>query len=279
MDFLPAGLGFTSGPLFARQKALYYGTTLAGGAIWYVDSNGGIDGAVGSVANPSGGVEPEQPLATLAQAVTNVNTAAAEGALIVIAENHAEDSAAGIPIPTVAVYILGLGAGLTKPRLRLTGAATLLSFVVPARVENLQIAPSTAASNALLAITAAADGSQVINCDFTFGQNDVIEGLANACDSVRIAGCTFTAAGTNTVLQPSLAIASAPTAEFTIEDCTFSGGTYGWSDPYCVNLAACAGLWLNNLIGDAFCDISLVQAASYGFINGMDRWKGRIRIA
>jgi hypothetical protein len=215
-----AGTVFDGGPALLELAPSY----LSGGVQW-VDTIGG--------SNVNVGDNPELPVQTLAQAVTN---SAANG-LIVIGQGSAEAPTGSQSVALAGLTIVGCGSGSTRPRYTCAGAVDL--FAVSAagvRIRNLYFPASTAVSTARVAFTAA--NGEVKGCYFECGASDTNRAVRihTAANSCRVRDSSFVV----TASRPAMGLEiSAAVTDTTIEDSVFDGGSYGWTD-YALKVSAAA---------------------------------------
>lgn len=219
-----AGTVFANGPATLQLS----GATYLSGAVQWLDTINGN--------NANAGTLPELPVKTLAQAVTN----SATNGIIVVGEGSSESIAAGQVISLAGLKLFGCGTGSSRPRYTCTGGATIL-FEVNTNggvwIEGFYFPASTAVPTAQVSIATA--GCVVKDCYFECGANDTNRSLlltTTSATQTRIDGCSFVATASRPAI--GLQIASA-VADTTIVNCTFDGGSYGWSD-YALKITAAA---------------------------------------
>lgn len=217
-----AGTVFANGPE-TLQRA---GTTFLSGSVQWLDTINGVDAAL------PGGSTPEQPVKTLAQAVTN---SAANG-VIVIGEGSAESLSGSQTIALAGLSIFGCGSGSSRPRYTCTGAVDMWNLSAAGIwVENIYFPASTAAATSR--IKSGADRQVFKDCYFECGANDTNRALNLFGGlSCQVTGCSFV----TTASRPAIGLEISNSINDTaIEDCTFNGGSYGWSD-YALKVSAAA---------------------------------------
>lgn len=186
--------------------------------------------------NANAGTRPELPVATLAQAVTNF--AAAPNGILIVGEGSAESLGAAQTLSLAGLMMLGCGVGSSRPRYTCTGAVSMWDITAAGVwVEGFYFPASTTAAPTNRVGVSAANGT-IRDCYFECGAVDTARALrihtgANSC---YVKGCDFvtTASRPATGLEVSAAVSDA-----TIEDCTFDGGSYGWSS-YSLRVSAAA---------------------------------------
>lgn len=206
-----AGTVFSDGPATLQLGGRVY----LSGLIQWLDTIDGNDANAGSL--------PELPVRTLAQAVTN---SAANG-VIVIGAGSSELLSGAQTISLAGLSIFGCGTGSSRPRYTCTGAVDMWNVTAAGVwIEGFYFPASTAASTARIEFTAA--NGTVRDCYFECGANDTSRSLqvgANA-NSTYIKGCSFAV----TALRPRSGIeVTSAVSDLTVEECTFDGGSYGWS--------------------------------------------------
>jgi hypothetical protein len=186
--------------------------------------------------NANAGTRPEAPVATMAQAYTNVSAAG----VIAVAAGHTEILSSSQTFAKSGVRVVGFGTGANRPTFTPTSGATNMFFVSGATdvvFENLYFKPAQATSGAggRLVFDNGANGSQALNCQFDCGASDQNGLLMNASVTyARIDSCTFNAVAAT----PTAAINAASTTTLTILNTVVSGGGIGWaSDPVVVTSA------------------------------------------
>lgn len=223
----PNGAGGTVGDTLATRSPFW---KTNGGNVWYLYSGTGSD-----AATPRG-KERERPLATLAQAVTN----AAAGDTIYILEGHAESLAASQALSKAGLILSGEGSGSTRPRFTANGAVRMFDIsVVGVQIRNLYFPASTSAPTSR--VRCSSTSMLMDGCYFECGANDTNRALefttgAGAC-SVR--NTSFVSTATAVTAQPAIGIEVVNAmSDLWLEDVTFDGGSYGWSDYACKGTAA-----------------------------------------
>jgi len=218
------GLGLT-GTVFENVPDSLASTVTLSGAVQFLDTINGNDASAGTT--------PFLAVKTFAQALTN---SAANG-LIIIGEGSAETLSGSQALSLAGLSIIGCGSGSTRPRYTCSGAVVFFNVSGTGfYLENLYFPASTAAPTARIDLTAG--GGYVKDCYFECGASDtnrtirVPAGGTNA----RLEGCTFAV----TASRPAIAVElSGATNDVWAVDCTFDGGSYGWSD-YAFKISAAA---------------------------------------
>lgn len=180
-----------------------FGVPVMGGA--QIPSTTGNYLFVSSVIGSNGnlGTNPGQPLATLAQAVTNATAANAD--VVIVLPGHAETiaGAAGIALSKSGLYFVAIGTGRLRPtitwatstaaQMTITGAnVTLDNFVF--------ILSGVSAVVAAFSVTAA--DVAFLNCEFVIstGTNAPVLGILTAATAarLRVENCLFIGPATST---------------------------------------------------------------------------------
>lgn len=216
-----AGTVFANGPTSLELDGRVYLT----GAVQWVDT---IDGD-----NANAGTRPEQPVATLAQAITN----SATNGTIIIGEGSSESLSGSQSIAIANLSIFGCGSGSSRPRYTCTGAVDMWAVsAAGVWIEGFYFPASTAAATDRIGLGAA--NATIKDCYFECGASDTNRALRvhTSANSARIAGCSFV----TTASRPAIGLeVSAAVTDTVIEDCTFDGGSYGWTD-YALKVSAAA---------------------------------------
>ncbi len=224
-----AGTVFQNGPATLQLA----GPAYLSGSVQWLDTIGGLDVNAGTL--------PELPVKTLAQAVTN---SAANGKII-IGEGSSESIAVSQVINVANLSIFGCGIGSSRPRYTCTGTVVMLNCNAGgAWVENIYFPASTAVATSRIDL--GAPYCVVKDCYFECGTNDTTRAVrvAAAASGCRISGCSFV----TTASRPAIGLeVSGANGNNFIEDCTFDGGSFGWTD-YALKVSAAAlGLTYRNL--------------------------------
>lgn len=195
------------------------------GAVQWVDTIGGN--------NANAGTDPELPVQTLAQAVTN---SSASG-LIVIGEGSTESPSVSQSIALAGLRIVGCGAGSTRPRYTCTGAVSMWDVTAAGvRIQNIYFPASTAAATNRVALTGI--NGEVRDCYFECGASDTNRAVRvhTGAHGTRVSSCTFIA----TASRPAIGLeVSAAVTDTSVVDTTFDGGSVGWTD-YAFKVSAAA---------------------------------------
>lgn len=222
----PSGLNL-AGTVFANGPA----TLQLGGPVYFSGGVQWLDTINGNNANA--GTLPELPVATFDQAVTN---SAANGA-IVIGQGSAESLAVAQTINLAGLSIFGCGIGSSRPRYTCTGAVSMWDVTAAGVwIEGIYFPASQAAATNRVAFTS--DSGVVKDCYFECGANDTNRALRlhTGADDMRVEGCSFV----TTALRPAVGLEiSAAVVDPRVFDCTFDGGSYGWTD-YALKVSAAA---------------------------------------
>lgn len=217
-----AGTVFQNGPATLQLD----GATYFSGAIQWLDT---IDG---DNANP--GTTPTLPVQTLAQAVTNSTT----GGIIVIGAGSSESLASTQVLSIVGLSIFGCGTGSSRPRYTCGVAGNLFDVTGAGTwIENLYFPASTSVATTARIELLATD-TKVRSCYFEMGTNDTVRSLRVHTDasSAYIKDCQFVV----TASRPAIGLeVSAAVAGVLVENCTFDGGSYGFTD-YALKVTAAA---------------------------------------
>jgi hypothetical protein len=210
------GTGESLGERMATAKPLW-----SSGTIWYVSSNGGIDGG--------GGHDRERPLATLGQAITN----AVDGDMIVLMPGHTETIAA--LVPTKSLLIVGAGKVGADPSVVLDcGAAGGLQFTNAAsagsQVRNVRFKSSDPAFASDF-VRVGQSAQSVLDCYFEVAPNNAWGSLISAATTgCRFERCKFVSHGTGYDLRPQYGLRTTSLqTDLSIVDCEFDSGAYGFS--------------------------------------------------
>lgn len=225
-NIYPGGLNL-AGTVFANGPATLQlaGPTYFSGGIQWLDTISGN--------NTNAGTLPELPVATLAQAVTN---SAANG-IIVIGAGSSESLSGSQSLALAGLSIFGCGTGSSRPRYTCTGVVDMFAAsAAGVWIEGIYFPASTAAATDRIGLQAA--NATVKDCYFECGANDTNRALRihTGANSTRVEGCSFV----TTASRPAIGLEiSAAVSDSTLVNCTFDGGSYGWSD-YALKISAAA---------------------------------------
>lgn len=259
MQVLQNGIGQALGPGLVVNGGLN-----VVGNVWYVNS------ATGSDAASPQGQDPEYPLATLSQALTN----SAAYDVIVLMDGHAETIAAKLTI--TARTVVGGGKSSGKPTVKLTNnqaAAAMLELASSSQLINVWV-EENAQGCSEARITVTGDGVRVVDCYFECDGNDNpgTSGEAgalqvNAGDFFLCKGCTFISTATLTTDRPGRAVGLENAGTGIVirpafVDCIFDGGTVGWNQ-YAIECRS--AIDTQQLIGE---NISLLRGSDASFSSG-----------
>ena len=205
---------FSTGVL-SRGVPTESGDLLTGGNIYWVDSGHA------NTSDGNAGTRRDQPLATIAQAVSN--TTASNGDFILVAEGHAETITAKVDVSVIGVTIRGLGRGTLRPSI--TGNVGDDTFDLSAancRIEGLHFNEATSVTGGAINVSAAY--CEIVDCRFDCGANDLESITVTATgDNLLIDGCEFnvTANGPDAAIE----IEAAGCDRITIQNNIFNGGS------------------------------------------------------
>lgn len=179
--------------------------------------------STGSDANA--GTEPELPVKTMAQAVTN----GAAGSTIIVVSGNQEAVTGTVTFNKAGMRIVGFGTGTNRPQFTPASGGTAMFNVTAVDVcfESLYFKAAAATPGAGGRITCAVAGLEVNSCQVDCGANDQ-EGilLASGADRFRMDSTTFTA----TASRPTRALGlSAAITGGKVIYCTIDGATFGWT--------------------------------------------------
>lgn len=211
------GLGGTTGSRVATGTDVQLS-----GNVYYVGN------AVAGASDANAGTERTKPKATIAGAVAVY----AANDTIVVLSGHAESITSTVTFNRAATRIVGEGSGSSAPRF--TGAATTVIFDVTAdcvSMDNFTFPASTAVVTTRLRVPSGAFSGT--NLRFECGANDTNAAMiwndasGGTGAVLTLNGCTWTAVAS----QPAIGISfTQSTTALYMTDCTFDGGSFGWSD-------------------------------------------------
>ncbi len=255
-----AGTVFQDGPATLQLDG---GVYFSGEPQWVSSTTGN---------NANAGDLPELPVASIAQAVTN---SAANG-IIIIGANHVEALSGSQTLALQNLSIFGCGLGSSRPRFTCTGAVDM--FAVGAAgvwIEGLYFPASTDVATDRIGLAAA--DCTVKDCYFECGASDTNRALRvhTGANHSTVDGCSFV----TTALRPARGIeVSAAVSDPTILNCTFDGGSYGWST-YALHVSAAATrIRIINPVLSNRSDIGIVAGASYELFGVQVGGTGNVRL-
>lgn len=218
------GIGAASGSAIATARRF-----ISPGQVWYVDSVNGVD------AGSSAGLDRIAPLKTLGQAVTN----AAAGDTITLMPGFSETLMATVSLDD-NMTLVGEGSGSNRPVITWAGATGPAIEVngLNCMIDNIWFADSTTSPDSGGRVAVASDAFIISNCVFESGDSDDYPALmidGSSAGFAIVENCTFTNVATTT--QPAAALqAKSVMVNLYVKDCTFDGGTIGWSGRVALNV-------------------------------------------
>ena len=222
-----AGTVFENGPTTLQLDGRVY----LSGVVQWLDTIDGDDS--------NAGTRPEQPVATLAQAVTN---SAANG-VIIVGEGSSESLSSSQSFTLAGLSVFGCGTGSSRPRYTCTGVVNMWSLAAAGMwVEGFYFPASTAAATSRVIF--AAPSSTIRDCYFECGASATNRALNVFDTNCTVKGCSFVV----TASRPAIGLQiTAAVTDTLVEDCVFNGGSYGWTD-YALKASAAATRcrYLNN---------------------------------
>jgi hypothetical protein len=252
----PNGIGESTGDTLITSKPLF-----ASGQVWYLNFTTGTD-----AASPQG-LNPQAPLKTLAQAITN----AADNDIIVMLVSETVTAAVTVS-KKVAIVGSGISAGVPSISIGINAAAasTLLITTPAVELRNLKFT-ANAQTNSSDRIAVSASDFRMVGCYVECAGTDEGDTLSldSGADRARIASTTFISTATSAADLPKSAIVnSAAIADLELDGLIVSGGTVGFSSQFAVDLNAAAvtrvkGQSLSLLLG---ADMRL-NSSSTGWVN------------
>jgi hypothetical protein len=228
--------------------------------------------STGSDANA--GAEPELPVKTMAQAMTN----AAAGSTIIVAAGNAETVTGTVTFSKAGVRVVGFGTGANRPKFTATSGGTAMFNVTAVDVcfESIYFAASAAGPGAGGRITCAVAGLEVNSCQVDCGANDQ-EGilLAAGADRFRMDSTVFTA----TASRPTRALGlSAAITGGKVINCTIDGATFGWAGN-AFTCSSCVSLVVKNLVLAGQADVLGATTTSYQFYGVTGSAAGKVTLS
>lgn len=248
----PNGGGGSNGDNVAVRKPVYM---LNGGHIWYVGP-GGVDAA------GNAGREREKPLATTAQAVAN----ATAGDTVIYLENFSEVITVSVAINKM-LTLVSEGSGSSIAKLTCGGAISMLAIsAIGTSLNNIYFPASTVVNTDRVEVTSI--GVVIDNCSFDCGANDTGRTLrynTGCTGSCQLTNSTFKAVAS----QPAIGVECATAlAGMFIENVTFDGDGFGFSDFAFKATAALTALYADTIHQLNNADVSLAAASSGVWIPG-----------
>jgi hypothetical protein len=264
----PNGLNL-AGTVFADGPA----TLQLGGGVYFSGPVQWVSSTTGNNANA--GVLPEFPVASIAQAVTNF--AAATDGVMIIGKNHAESLVGSQALNLAGLSIFGCGIGSSRPRFTCTGAVDMFAVSGAGTwIEGLYFPASTAVPTDRIGLAAA--DCTVKDCYFECGAVDFNRALRvhTGANHATVDGCSFVT--TADIPATGLEVSAAVTSP-TVLDCTFDGGSYGWSSYALLISAAATRIRIINPVMTNRSDIGVsVTATSYQLFGTQVGGTGNVRL-
>lgn len=231
-----------------------------------------VNFATGSDANA--GTEPELPVKTTAQAVTN----AAAGSPIIFAAGNAETITGTVTVNKAGLRFIGFGTGSNRPKFTPSSGGTAMFNVTAVDVafESLYFGAAAATPGTGGRITCAVAGLEVNACQFDCGANDQ-EGilLSAGADRFRIDSTVFTA----TASRPTRALGfGAALTGCKVYNCTIDGATFGWAGNS-FTCSSCVSLVVKNLTIAGQADVLGATTTSYQFYGVTTSAAGKVTLS
>lgn len=252
------GGGGTSGDEVAVNKPVFVGTA---GHIWYVGP-GGVD-----AASPKGR-EREKPLLTTQQAVTN----AVAGDVVIYLPNFTETISVAVAV-NKALTIVSEGTGSSRARLTCGGAIAMLTLSQSGTsLNNIYFPASTVVNTCRVDVTTSGVVSD--NCYFECGANDTgrTYRFSAGSSSCQLTNAYFLANGA----QPAIAVeCPAAISGLFIEDVTFDGGSFGFSDFAFKATGVLTAVYANDINQLNNADVSLAATWTGVWIPGINSLSAR----
>lgn len=252
----PNGIGESLGDQLITGKPLF-----TSGQVWYLNFSTGTD-----AVSPQG-LNPQAPLKTLAQAVTN----ASDNDILVML---ASETVTAVVTLSKKLTIVGSGTSAGVPSISVgTNAAAASTFAVTTsavELRNLRLT-SNAQTNSSDRIAVSAGDFRMVGCYVECAGTDEGDTLSldSGADRTRIVNSTFISTATSASDLPKSAIvSSAAIADLELDGLVVSAGTVGYSSQFAVDLSTAAvtrvkGQSLSLLLG---ADMKL-HASSTGWVN------------
>jgi hypothetical protein len=195
-------------------------------SIIYVNSTTGSDS--------NGGTRRELPKATVFGASGAISVCTdAQPHLIVCEATHRETISSAYTWAKGGLTLISLGSGTSRAQFTSSVAGVAIDATATyVRIENCYFAASTAATTARIRASATSTGMDIRDCYFEVGASDYTDTIyVNAQTNVTVTGCTFkvTATASSGTAQCGLRATGAAT-NLLVEECTFDGQSYGWTD-------------------------------------------------
>lgn len=185
------------------------------GSVHWVDSVNGNDSNAGT---------EEAPLATLAQAHTNAT--ADNGDVVILKSGHTETVTSSISLSKAGLAIYGLGSTSSAPNFTCNATIDMMDISgSDISITNLYFPASTAAAISRVNLASGSGGSSINSCTFLCGANDLETITVASGSDLVVYNSTFTvsADGPDAGIEIEAAVRG-----FTVDTCTFDGGSYGF---------------------------------------------------
>lgn len=252
------GIGESTGDTLATAEPL-----ITSGNIWFVLSTTGVNDV-----SPRG-LSRTEPLATLAQAITN----SSNGDIIVLLDGHTETIATGGITISKNLVILGSGSSGGLPTVKLTpfGEDAVMFTISGAAVQlrNIWIEERTVDSTTNSTIVVTGANFQMIGCYCQSGQYDYASlELASGADRARIVNTTFISTATSLTAQPNYGmIVSAAISDLDLDGVVLSNGTSGFSSAYALSVGAAITRLRAQSLSLLLSANATIHASSIGHVN------------
>jgi hypothetical protein len=230
------GLGGSSGHALTTATSYMALSGNASASVVYVGP-GGTDAAAPV------GFRREAPLATLAQAHTNIIA----GDTIVLLAGHTETLGSAQTFNKANVTVVSEGTGANRARFTCSAAINMFDVTaVGVQFLNLYFTASTAAATAR--VRTAASGTIIEDCQFDSGASDTTHSVLyiNGANYAQIRGTTFTSTASGAVGAISVD-SGATMSGLQLVDVTVDGGSFGWTTNAITNGGTLTGVKVRNL--------------------------------
>lgn len=258
----PSGFSSGTGPDVLTRN---FATT--SGVLW-------VDSVTGSDSNA--GTREEAPKATVfgaSGALASASVVTNTSAVVICKKTHRETVSSAYTFAKGHVTVVSLGSGADAAQFTSGVAGVAIDCTgANVRFENLYFPASSGATTARIRFSSTGDGGEVRNCTFVVGASDTADTvLVNGCDFVSIYGCNFTVAAAASSGSTQVGVRVTGTSlGFLLQECTFDGGIYGWSDaPLKTDNAGADGWRIKGLTLRNYSKVRHATSGATGFLSSL----------
>ena len=206
-------------------------TLLTGDPYVSSDSVIWVDSVTGSDSNA--GTEQRYPKATVFGASGAISVCTSSNSNMVLCLKTHRETVSAYTWSTNGVTLISLGSG--SDRAQFTCSGIIQVTATEARVENCYFPVNSSSIARKFSVDAA--GFEMRDCYLLSGANDATAIVrVNAAAHATFRGCSFVVSAEASGTTRVGLLATGASTNLLVEDCTFDGGSFGWSSGYALNI-------------------------------------------